>query len=136
LKTFKKRLSAGGIYIMVLTKRVVNVLNEGELIKTTDNYALVGLRTLGKKVSADYGEKYHTLELVITCKRNPADAYLYYKIHDMKSSAGLMIKEQLKNVYIHKIAYSLEQSLQEVAELEDYIRLLSASIKKMNYTRG
>jgi hypothetical protein len=130
LKTFKKRLSAGGIYIMVLTKRVVNVLNEGELIKTTDNYALLGLRSTSKKVSADYGEKYHTLELVITCKRNPADAYLYYKINDMKTSAGLMIKEQLKNVYYHKIAYSLEQSIKEVAELEEFILKISETIKK------
>ena len=121
---------------MTTIKQVEAVLATGELLKTTENYAVYGLRRKHNKKEAVIKYLYNAVDLVITCKRNPADAYLLYVIHDMPSSNGIMIKEQLKNYYIHKIAYSLEQSIKEVAELEAFIMQVSESIKAQHKRGG
>ena len=102
---------------------VSNVLSSGEVLKSSDNYSLYGLRIKNDE----------QLLLVIVEKRNIKsleNTIAFYSINDEKYSYGLMYKVSFEQAYIHNIGYSLEKSIEELKEMEDYILLLSDSIKK------
>jgi hypothetical protein len=102
---------------------VSQVLSQGEVLKSSDNYYLYGLRIKNNE----------QLLLVIVEKRNIQsleNSIALYSINDEKYSYGLMFKMNFEKAYIHNIGYSLEKSIEELRELEDYILLLSDSIRK------
>jgi hypothetical protein len=99
------------------------------LLKETENFAIFGIKYKSKSKSRFFEDNFQTLTLILTHKRNIADIVASYVIYDMKDTKGLMIVNRYKQTEIHKIAYTLQQGIQEQQELENYAVVCGDSVK-------